>query len=185
MSYDNSSYSYDKKRTHVPSNEDLETSPSDTIPRKRFISEENFAKDMAAMSLDSSNEFLPQSIPMYQSVYYQFYNPQIPPQTENTNDPNIIRIDDLDQFLSDDEENSSYMETNEQGRLIDQGLLLELKPGEKKPRIPDFVLSNQGTTELVDPRDKIAIGNILHPSKNVEIEILNHPTISSNSMDVD
>ncbi|KAI7898250.1 uncharacterized protein BX663DRAFT_462253 [Cokeromyces recurvatus] len=188
MNYSNNTV-YHKKRSHAPSYDDIDIAPSGIIPKKRFISEESFAKDMAAMSLDSSNEYLPQQlIQPYQPTCYQFDNNI--DKTELTK--NKIRIDDIDQFLCDDEDNSfiDNMEeiTTEQKRLIDNGLLLELKPGDKKPRIPDFVLANSSNLiELMDPRDKIAITNILQPNKSKQhIEILNHPKILSyNSMDID
>jgi hypothetical protein len=43
-----------KKRGHAPSFDDVELSSS-SLPRKRFISEESVARDMAAMSLNPFN----------------------------------------------------------------------------------------------------------------------------------
>lgn len=64
---------------------------------------------------------------------------------------NVVRID----HLSDDEEdedvaevrsgNVVFMDINGKKAIVDgnlNGLPLELRPGEHKPRIPDFVLEN-------------------------------------------
>ncbi|KAI8090074.1 uncharacterized protein B0P05DRAFT_529230 [Gilbertella persicaria] len=70
---------YDNKKR--PSAEEI---ASDGLPRKRFISEESFAKDMAAMTLDSTNN------------------------NNNNNNNNVIRINNIDQFLAEDE----FMQTD-------------------------------------------------------------------------
>lgn len=62
---------------------------------------------------------------------------------------NVVRIDDINEFLSDDGQeetanDSMYMDTN--GKPIfdndANGLPIEVRPGESKPRIPDFVLDS-------------------------------------------
>jgi hypothetical protein len=61
-----------------------------------------------------------------------------------------VRVDDINQFLSDDDDNQIDIDPHRifrdaNGRTLVEnfdGLPLELKPGESKPRIPDFVLDN-------------------------------------------
>lgn len=51
MYFDNNISSPPKKRHHQSFDSDI---PPLGLPRKKFISEESFAKDMAAMSLDTT-----------------------------------------------------------------------------------------------------------------------------------
>lgn len=92
-----------------------------------------------------------------QQQYYQYYNDRFRSNFISSptiqNDKNVIRID----HLSDDDEdeynkdtqiqpnNMIYMDINGKKAIVDNnlnGLPLELRPGEHKPRIPDFVLEN-------------------------------------------
>ena len=95
------------------------------LPRKRFVSEESFAKDMAAMSLDpgkltttntsKKNHFKNKSC-IDQPVPIQ----HIFADTEMVLDMHGKPIIDIDQ----------------------NGLPIEIRPGDNKPRIPQFVLQN-------------------------------------------
>ncbi|KAG2236220.1 hypothetical protein INT48_008580, partial [Thamnidium elegans] len=97
--------------------------------------------------------------------------------------------------LSDEEEeeNDSIMTLDSNGKPIinvdRNGLPMEIRPGENKPRIPDFVLKN---SELTDPRDILAYQRIVQslqnkPHKHKEIEVLNKPSdyFIPTSMDID
>jgi hypothetical protein len=61
-----------------------------------------------------------------------------------------VRIDDISQYLSDEDDEQIDIDPHRvlrdaNGRTLIEnldGLPLELKPGESKPRIPDFVLDN-------------------------------------------
>ncbi|KAG2204959.1 hypothetical protein INT47_002583, partial [Mucor saturninus] len=110
------------------------------LPRKKFISEESFAREMAAMTLD----------PMHPQVYQFTEDP--------SSEPEFMSLDANGQVIIDVDEN---------------GLPMEIRPGENKPRIPNFVLGNP---ELTDPRDILAYQNILKalnhkPHKHIAIEV--------------
>ncbi|CAO0800140.1 unnamed protein product [Mucor circinelloides] len=184
-------YHAHKKRLQ---SDDLEIS-SFGLPRKKFISEESFAKEMAAMTLDPNLQLQQQQ---QQQQYYQFYNNRFGSNSSSSptmpQNKNVVRID----HLSDDEDeddaemrsdNVVYMDINGKKAIVDanlNGLPLELRPGEHKPRIPDFVLEN---SELTDPRDKLAYQNIMNSLKgtNRRIEVLNDPSthFTPTSMDID
>lgn len=61
-----------------------------------------------------------------------------------------MRIDDINKFLSDEEDEQIDIDPHMIHRgangttLVEDldGLPLEVKPGENKPRVPDFVLKN-------------------------------------------
>ncbi|KAL9551785.1 hypothetical protein PS6_004843 [Mucor atramentarius] len=148
-------YRAHKKRLQ---SDDLEIS-SFGLPRKKFISEESFAKEMAAMTLDPNlqqqqQQQQQQQLQQQQQQYYQFYNNRFGSNSSSSptmpQNKNVVRID----HLSDDEDeddaemrsdNVVYMDINGKKAIVDanlNGLPLELRPGEHKPRIPDFVLEN-------------------------------------------
>lgn len=166
-------YHSHKKRLQT---DDLELS-SYGLPRKKFISEESFTKEMAAMSLETGRLLIidkqresrltvyitdlqlkqQQEQQQQQQQYFQYYNDRFRsnfiPSPTIQHDKNVIRID----HLSDDDEdeynkdtqiqsnNMIYMDINGKKAIVDNnlnGLPLELRPGEHKPRIPDFVLEN-------------------------------------------
>ncbi|KAI8636773.1 hypothetical protein BD408DRAFT_425551 [Parasitella parasitica] len=141
-------YQAHKKRLQ---SEDFELS-SFGLPRKKFISEESFANEMAAMSLHPSLQTQQQQ---QQQQYYQFYGNRFEsnfnPLSTRQHDKNVVRID----HLSDDENEDTdiqmqsndtiYVDVNGKKAIINgylNGLPLELRPGEHKPRIPDFVLKD-------------------------------------------
>ncbi|KAI9351688.1 hypothetical protein BD770DRAFT_445765 [Pilaira anomala] len=176
------SYSLPKKRNHrISFDSDMSQV---NLPRKKFISEESFAKDMAAMSLD----------PVVNSN-----------RLRETNFSHANNADILELGLADDEEEGEEEEEDEEEEeedmmpldtngkpIIDldrNGLPVEIRPGENKPRIPDFVLKS---TELTDPRDILAYQKMLKslnskPHKLKQIEILNKPSecFTPTSMDID
>lgn len=63
---------------------------------------------------------------------------------------NVVHINNMDQFLDNDEEDdaeiidaSHVVYTDDHGKtaIVENGLPLVWTPGDRKPRIPDFVLS--------------------------------------------
>lgn len=96
-----------------------------------------------------------------------------------------------DEEEEEEEDLNTYMtlDTTNGKPLIDidaNGLPVELRPGENKPRIPQFVLENP---ELLDPRDKLAYQKMMQTlyNKQKHIEILNSPSThyTPTSMDID
>ncbi|OBZ91627.1 hypothetical protein A0J61_00353 [Choanephora cucurbitarum] len=176
-----------KKR---PSTEDQEAS-SFGLTRKKFISEESFAKDMAAMTLNSMQQQVHEQ--QYQANYQQY---GIMQYSFPSNNKHVIHINNMDQFLDNDEEDTEVIDashvihTENDGRqaIVENGLPLVWTPGDKKPRIPDFVLTQ---SELNDPRDRLAFEKYLNTggARNVNrhVEILNNPTIHAlpSSMEID
>ncbi|KAG1459109.1 hypothetical protein G6F46_002516 [Rhizopus delemar] len=148
------------------------------FPRKRLISEENFAKDMAAMSLNHSSNRNPKKYDGRRIIY----NISNFMQTDKGN--NVIRIDDINKFLAENkDDDSSFMSLAVDHKTfiddVDSGLPLEIDPGDSKPRVPDFILSD---TVLLDPRDKIALEDIMKHQQNdhsTRIEVLNEPSVYS------
>ncbi|KAK4515105.1 coq1 putative hexaprenyl diphosphate synthase [Mucor velutinosus] len=190
--YTSPHYHAHKKRLQ---SDDLEIS-SFGLPRKKFISEESFAKEMAAMTLDPNLQLQQQQ---QQQQYYQFYNNRFgshsSPSTSMPQNKNVVRIDHLSDDDDDEDSvemkpgNMVFIDINGKKAIVDEtlnGLPLELRPGEHKPRIPDFVLENSG---LTDPRDKLAYQHMLNSlkGKNRHIEVLNDPSIhvTPTSMDID
>ncbi|CAO3616341.1 unnamed protein product [Mucor hiemalis] len=150
-----------KKRHHNSFDSDM---PPLGLPRKKFISEESFAKDMAAMSLDTMTPAMMQQT-----------------QQSSTQDEEEEEEEDLNTYMT--------LDTTNGKPLIDidaNGLPVELRPGENKPRIPQFVLENP---ELLDPRDKLAYQKMMQTlyNKQKHIEILNSPSThyTPTSMDID
>ncbi|OAC98336.1 hypothetical protein MUCCIDRAFT_115252 [Mucor lusitanicus CBS 277.49] len=142
-------YHAHKKRLQ---SDDLEIS-SFGLPRKKFISEESFAREMAAMTLDPTDLQLQQQ--QQQQQYRQFYNSRFGsysnPSTTMPQNKNVVRIDHLSDDDDDEDDagmrsnNVVFMDINGKKAIVDgnlNGLPLELRPGEHKPRIPDFVLEN-------------------------------------------
>ncbi|KAG0742166.1 hypothetical protein G6F57_002826 [Rhizopus arrhizus] len=154
------------------------------FPRKRFISEENFAKDMAAMSLNHSSNCNPKKHDGRRTIY----NISNFMQTDKGN--NVIRIDDINKFLAENkDDDSSFMSLAVDHKTfiddVDSGLLLEIDPGDSKPRVPDFILSD---TVPIDPRDKIALEDIMKHQQNdhnARIEVLNEPSVYSVPIDME
>ncbi|KAI8056433.1 hypothetical protein BDF21DRAFT_430801 [Thamnidium elegans] len=119
-------YNLQKKRCHRSSFESDQ--PSFGLPRKKFISEESFAKEMAAMSLEP------------------IVDPNRFPEARASN--TYYNLSD-----EEEEENDSIMTLDSNGKPIinvdRNGLPMEIRPGENKPRIPDFVLKNSEYSSLV------------------------------------
>ncbi|KAI8997579.1 hypothetical protein BDB01DRAFT_771650 [Pilobolus umbonatus] len=140
------------------------------LPKKRFISEDTFAKELAAMSLD----------------------PKLPTYTERNK--YSVRIEDMDDFLEDEQDDSDISndmveidKTTLVESVINGSVLpMELRPGEHKLRIPDFVLHD---SELTDPRDIMAYQKLLKSSNGTQkyIEVLNQPSTyyEPSAMDID
>ncbi|GAA5798155.1 hypothetical protein HPULCUR_003555 [Helicostylum pulchrum] len=166
-------YNLQRKRCHRSSFDSDQ--PPFGLPRKKFVSEESFAKEMAAMSLEP------------------IVDPNRPQEI------NFSRASNTYYNISDDEEeeeeevNDSMMTLDSDGKPIinvdRNGLPMEIRPGENKPRIPDFVLKN---SELTDPRDILAYQRMIQslqnkPHKHKEIEVLNKPSdyFIPTSMDID
>ncbi|CEG63608.1 hypothetical protein RMATCC62417_00725 [Rhizopus microsporus] len=152
------------------------------LPRKKFISEESFANEMAAMSLDSSKNSITFQRDPNERYIYDINN-------NITSNKNVVRIDDINQFLEEQEEENDMMPlVVDHTILIDDdacGLPLELNPGNSKPKIPQFVLSNSG---LTDPRDKLAIQEMMKHNqdrRHTHIEIIHQPSVQYDSMDMD
>lgn len=66
-------------------------------------------------------------------------------QTDKGN--NVIRIDDINKFLAENkDDDSSFMSLAVDHKTfiddVDSGLPLEIDPGDSKPRVPDFILSD-------------------------------------------
>ncbi|CAO3685525.1 unnamed protein product [Rhizopus stolonifer] len=105
-------------------------------PRKKFILEENFAKDMAAMSLYSND-----SKKYTENQRILSNKPPIVDQNKN-----VVRIDDINQFLAENQDKEDFMPIVVDHKIWvddgDSGLPLEICPGDERPRVPSFVLRN-------------------------------------------
>ncbi|RCH95970.1 hypothetical protein CU098_011326, partial [Rhizopus stolonifer] len=134
-------------------------------PRKKFILEENFAKDMAAMSLYSNDS-------KKYTENQKTLSSKLPIVNQSKN---VVRIDDMNQFLAENQDKEDFMPIVVDHKIWvddgDSGLPLEICPGDERPRVPGFVLRN---SELTDPRDIVALKGMMKHGRHVaHIEILN------------
>ncbi|KAI9028148.1 hypothetical protein CLU79DRAFT_832560 [Phycomyces nitens] len=129
---------YNHKRAHTPNN----GWDSADNERKRCVTD-SVINDMAAMSLDNT------TAGKFGLSYIMVLNAE-PTACEMDQQANyVISIPDMDEYLSqqdvlDDEnditidlDDKALVEANVNGSL----LLMEMRPGEKKLRIPEFVLN--------------------------------------------
>lgn len=130
-----------KKRPHP--NDDEQDAPEPV--HKLFISE-RFAKDLAAMSLNHKDDMangattttttIPATgVSNTAHIDGSVYEPSVP-QRQRTG--SVVVIDNINDFLSDDEDDSNNMET-------DFLLPMQKRPWDQKYHIPDFVLQTSRT----------------------------------------
>ncbi|KAI9262101.1 hypothetical protein BY458DRAFT_557229 [Sporodiniella umbellata] len=162
------------------------------LPRKKFILEESFASDLAAMSL-YSRENCKFKVYMKLSANSFAKDSQAPSQSieKPTNlNKNIVRVEDINQFLSENyDSEKTYSSVCGSSKICtdDSGLPFEIAPGDERPKVPHFVLRGP---ELTDSRDISALDNIVKrqtSSQKPRFEVLNPPKEEASpiGMDID